>query len=309
VRIVAESPLAQTIEIADGVFAYIQPDGAWWRNNTGFVVGSKGVVSVDSCSTERRTRAYLDAISAVSPVAVRTLINTHHHGDHTFGNSLFAGATIVAREGTRDAMRAWGPPGAAPYWTPVEWGDVDLEMPFLTFSDRLDVWVDDMRCEMLSVGSAAHTTNDSVFWLPDHKILYAGDLIFNGGTPFMLQGSIAGAIDVLEHVVKPLKAEVIVAGHGPLAGPASIDDTLEYLLFVQSQARMGMESGLSPLDAARRIDLGPFAKLLDAERIVGNLHRAYAELAGAARGAAIDTEFALTEMVDYHGGPLDAYGV
>ncbi len=54
------------------------------------------MVSVDACSTERRTRAYLDAIASVTDQPVRTLINTHHHGDHTFGNYLFGGATIVA---------------------------------------------------------------------------------------------------------------------------------------------------------------------------------------------------------------------
>ena len=46
-------------EVADGVYAYIQPDGTWWINNTGFVVGPQGVISIDACSTERRTRAYL----------------------------------------------------------------------------------------------------------------------------------------------------------------------------------------------------------------------------------------------------------
>ena len=50
-------------EVSDGVFAYIQPDGTWLINNTGFLVGAAGVTSVDACSTERRTRAYLEAIA------------------------------------------------------------------------------------------------------------------------------------------------------------------------------------------------------------------------------------------------------
>ncbi|WP_067457311.1 MBL fold metallo-hydrolase [Actinomadura macra] len=75
-------------EVSDGIFAYIQPDGTWWINNTGFLAGTRGVTSVDACSTERRTRAYLEAIRSVTPRPVRTLVNTHHHGDHTFGNYL-----------------------------------------------------------------------------------------------------------------------------------------------------------------------------------------------------------------------------
>ena len=62
---------ARLEEVADGIFAYIQPDGSWWINNTGFLVGRRGVVSVDACSTERRTRAYLDAIASVTDRPVR----------------------------------------------------------------------------------------------------------------------------------------------------------------------------------------------------------------------------------------------
>ena len=88
----------ELIEVADGVFAYVQPDGSWYINNTGFVVGPASVISVDACSTERRTRAYLDRIATVSKAPVSMLINTHHHGDHTYGNSLFGPATIIAQE-------------------------------------------------------------------------------------------------------------------------------------------------------------------------------------------------------------------
>ena len=60
-------------------------------------------------------------------------------------------------------------------------------------------------------------------------MLYCGDLLFNGGTPFLVQGSVAGAIEVLEEVVKPLGATTIVPGHGAVAGPELIDDVVGYL--------------------------------------------------------------------------------
>src|SRR6185437_12824620 len=96
-------------QVSDGVFAYIQPDGSWWINNTGFLVGATGVTSIDTCSTERRTRSYLDAIGRVSRSPVRTLVNTHHHGDHTYGNYLLPAATIVGHTLTRDEVLAAGP--------------------------------------------------------------------------------------------------------------------------------------------------------------------------------------------------------
>jgi cyclase len=298
---------ARVQEVAENVFAYIQPDGTWWINNTGFLVGRTGIVSVDACSTEARTRAYLDTIAAVSDQPVRTLINTHHHGDHTFGNYLFRGATIVGHERIRDEMLAFGPPRSAPFWEDVDWGDVELAPPFLTYTDQVAVWVDDLRCELRHVGTPAHTTNDSILWVPEHSVLFTGDLLFNGGTPFLLMGSIAGALEAVAGL-KEYPATTIVPGHGEVCGPELIDTVLDYLRFVSDTAREAKAAGLSPLDAAHEVDLGRFAGWLDAERIVGNLHRAYAELDGAERGARIDLAAALADMVTYNGGkPLTCY--
>jgi cyclase len=81
-----------------------------------------------------------------------------------------------------------------------------------------------------------------------------------------------------------------------------------YLRFVQDLARQASAAGLSPLDAARQAGLGEYAAWTDAERIVGNLHRAYAELAGGDRGAPLDVAAALGDMVAYNGGrPLTCH--
>ena len=84
--------------------------------------------------------------------------------------------------------------------------------------------------------------------------------------------------------------------------------TRAYLRFVQDLARQAKAAGLTPLDAARQADLGGFKDLLDAERVVGNLHRAYIELDGGERGAPVDLARALGEMVAYNGGqPLTCH--
>src|SRR3954447_139369 len=92
---------AKVEDLGGGLYAYVQPDGTWFINNTGFLVGRSGVVCVDASSTEKRTRALRAAVAAVSPAPIRTLVNTHSHPDHTLGNSLFGTATIVAHERTR----------------------------------------------------------------------------------------------------------------------------------------------------------------------------------------------------------------
>ncbi|MHA6782285.1 MBL fold metallo-hydrolase [Pseudonocardia saturnea] len=294
--------LGELHEVSDGVYAHIQPDGSWWINNSGLLVGRTGAAVIDACATERRTRAFLAAISRVTDRPVRTLVNTHHHGDHTHGNHLFPGAAIVAHERTREEVVAAGEPNWPGVWTPVDWGEIEIAPPFLTYTDGVTLWVDDLRCEVRHVGGAAHTTNDSIVWIPERSVLFAGDLLFHGGTPFLVMGSVSGSIRVCDEVLRPLGAETIVPGHGDVAGPSLIDDVLGYLHFVTDVAARGHAAGLSPLDCARETDLGPYAGWLDAERIVGNLHRAYAEIDGAEPGARIDVPGAVRDMVTYNGG-------
>jgi len=301
------SGLGEVVEVGGGIHAYVQHDGSWWINNTGFLTGSNGVVSIDTCSTEARTRAYLAAIEQVSDRPVRTVINTHHHGDHTFGNYLFPGATIVGQERSRAALRAWGTPRPAPYWTDVDWGGIELAPPFLTFEESINVYVDDLLCEVRHLGHPAHTNNDAIVWIPERKVLFAGDLVFNGGTPFVFQGSVAGALETLAYL-GGLGAEVVVPGHGQVGGPELFGTVSRYLAFVQDVAARGVVAGVSPLEAALATDLGEFAGLLDSERIVGNLHRAYSEERGEPWGIALDADAALTDMVTFNGGrPLSCH--
>jgi len=300
---IAQPGRPELLEVSPGVFMYYQPDGTWWINNTGFLTGPQGVISIDACATRRRTQAYLNAMATVTAAPVRAVINTHHHGDHTFGNCLFPGAAIIAHERTRAEAIAFGSPADLPFWDGPQWGELTLDPPFITYTDQIAVHAGDLRAEIRHVGTAAHTTNDSIVWIPDRSVLFCGDLIFNGGTPFVLMGSVAGAVRVLEQVIMPLSARTTVPGHGPVfEGTEPIEQTLLYLRFIQQTAAAGHWAGLTPLQAAREADLGSFAHWPDAERIVGNLHRAYAELPGAPPDATVDIIAALADMVAYNGG-------
>ncbi|MET9067224.1 MBL fold metallo-hydrolase [Streptosporangium sandarakinum] len=295
-------PSARVEEVSDGVYAYVQPDGSWWINNTGFLVGRHGVICVDSCATERRTLAYREAIRSVTGLPVTTLVNTHHHGDHTFGNFAFPEATIVGHERTRETILAEGVPAYRTMaWTAVDWGRSEVRPPFLTYADGVTLYSDELRCEVRHVGRPAHTTNDSIVWIPERSLLFAGDLVFNGGTPFVMMGSVTGAIEALDEL-EALGARTIVPGHGDVCGPEVIDRVRGYLRFVMATAELGRSAGLTPLEAARETGLGEYGGLLDPERIVGNLHRAYAELDGLPRGEPIDFAAALSDMIAYNGG-------
>ena len=113
-------------------------------------------------------------------------------------------------------------------------------------------------------------------------MLFTGDLIFNGLTPLVFMGSVSGARRSLEWLAS-FEPAVVVPGHGPVAGAASIADMFDahdrYYRLVESTAADGRRDGLSVLEAARRCDLGEFAGWADSERLVLNLHRAYADAA------------------------------
>jgi cyclase len=288
-------------EVADGVFAYVQPDGSWWINNTGFLVGDREVVAIDASSTERRTRALLEAIRGVTPRPVQTLVNTHHHGDHTNGNCLFTDAVVVGHRNCREGVRSQAIGGLQPVFGDVDWGELTIRPPSLVFDDRLDLYVDDRLVELHFIGTPAHTTGDVVAWLPQERVMFAGDLVFNGGTPFVLMGSVDGALEALE-TLRGFGAQTIVPGHGPVCGPEVIDDVRGYLDLVRGLAARAHDAGLTPLEAARETNLGGYTDLHDSERIVGNLHRAMAELAGAARGAPVDIPAAFADMITFNGG-------
>ncbi len=301
------SPSAAAVtRLADNVHGYVQPDGSWYINNCGFVDAGDHTVLVDTCSTERRTRALLAAVEATTGSPVTTLVNTHHHGDHTNGNYLVTTATVVGHRKTRELLVAEGIQTFDGIFVGSDWGQLEARPPEVVFDDRLTVHAGGTTLELIHPGHAAHTTNDVLVWLPEQRVLYAGDLVFNGGSPFALMGSVAGWRQALD-VIRELEPEVILPGHGPACGLDVVDTVDAYLEFVQETAERGKAAGLSPLEVAKDTDLGDFAAMSEQERLPGNLHRAYAELDGAEWGAQIDLAAAVTDMVAINRGPIRCF--
>ncbi|WP_330329617.1 MBL fold metallo-hydrolase [Streptomyces sp. NBC_00536] len=294
----AEKPYL--VQPAPGVFAYIQPDGGWCLNNAGFVTGGGRSLLVDTAATERRALALRDAITSTGSPLPRTVVNTHHHGDHTYGNAVFTPEALVlghdrCRSEQLDAGRQ-----LELIWPDTDFGTLPVTAPDLTYSERATVHVGDTEVEVIHPG-VAHTVGDSVVWLPGQRTVFTGDLVFAEGTPFLAMGSLAGSLRALE-LLRALDAETVVPGHGPLTDPSAYDATERYLRYVDQLAREGRERGDTPLETARRADLGEFAGWRESERLVANLHRAYAELAGGALGEPLDIMVVLRDMTVMNGG-------
>lgn len=297
-------------ELRPGVYAWVQPDGSWWVNNAGAITGGNGVLVVDTCATAARTRRFLDAVdTATGGIPVRLAVNTHQHGDHAYGNSLLPTTTVLLghphmREGLRVDPVIDGCP---PLWDPVpDWGPVTRRLPEVTVAAALTVHLGDRRVDILHPGGPAHTTGDLVAWLPDERVLYTGDLVFNGLAPLVFMGSVPGALAAVDWLAS-FHAEILVPGHGPVVLGTGIDRVLDehrrYYRFVLETAEQGMALGLSPLEAARQADLGEFAEWADAERIVLNLHRQYADH----DGRELDLPAAFADAIAWLGRPMHTF--
>ena len=236
---------------------------------------------------------------------VRSLVNTHHHGDHTHGNYLFRPTAVIGHEQCREMVKAFGHPDFGAVFGPgPDFGHLELEPPLITFTDRLDVWVDDLGIELHYIGGAAHTDQRrrrldprAVGPLRRRPRLQRRDAVRGHGLGQRLAR-------------RPRPNRGLRGGNSSCpatatpAAPRSSAASAATSSSSSGHRRRRTQAGLSPLEAARETDLGQFAALLDPERIVGNLHRAYAELDGAAPGAPIDLLAAIGDMVTYNGGPL-----
>ncbi|GGT75880.1 MULTISPECIES: MBL fold metallo-hydrolase [Streptomyces] len=288
------------VPLAGGLHAFVQPDGGWCLNNAGFVGDAGETLLVDTAATERRARLLREAVLAESLPLPRTIVSTHHHGDHTYGNGVFLPeARIVGHENCRAEQLAAGRQLHL-LWPQTDFGDIEVTPPTLTYRERLTLYVGEVEVRVLHPGPA-HTAGDSIVHLPRQGVVFTGDLVFHGGTPFLPMGSLAGSLRALD-LLRSLDAPTVVPGHGSVTDPSAYDATERYLRWVAALAREGHTKGDPPLEAARRAELGEFASWREPERLVANLHRAYAELDGLPEGSPLDAAAVFGDMAAMNGG-------
>jgi glyoxylase-like metal-dependent hydrolase (beta-lactamase superfamily II) len=285
-------------DLGDGLYAYLQPDGGWGWSNAGLLVGEDSALLVDTLFDLRLTEEMLAAMRAATPAAqsIDTLVNTHANGDHCYGNQLVGGARIVASAAAAAEM-AELPPAAmaamveqAPQMGEVgafflrcfgafDFHDITLVGPSQTFTGELRIALGGRAVELIEVGPA-HTRGDTLVHVPGERVLFSGDIVFCGAHPIAWAGPVSNWIAACERILR-LDPAVIVPGHGPLAGPADVRELQAYFEYLYEQARERHAQGMSPLQAARAIELDRWADWGERERLVVNIANIYSELEGA----------------------------
>jgi cyclase len=284
------------IQLAPGVHAYQQP-GGWCRSNGGLIVGEEFAVVVDTQFTADLNAAYVTAVRQATDVPVRYVINTHHHGDHCFGNHHFEGAVSVAHRLCREEMIRRGQP--RPDWLGQKFPRYDFRgvryvLPEITFGDRQELYQGERTIELIYCGPC-HSVADIAVYLPQESTVFCGDLLFLYNAPLGLESSFERWISVLDELVA-LGARYYVPGHGPVCDADGLRDLKGYLSLIRGETETRYRAGVPPLEAALDIDLGRYRSWHCWERIIANVHRLYCEFAGEAPDSAINTDGLMAEM-------------
>jgi glyoxylase-like metal-dependent hydrolase (beta-lactamase superfamily II) len=285
-------------EVGDGLYAYLQPDGGWGWSNAGLVVDGEATLLVDTLYDLALTEEMLAAMRRAAPAAARidTLVNTHANGDHCYGNQLVDGARIVASERTASEMAELPPAAMAALveqapamgelgafflrcFGAFDFDGIELALPQETFSGELTLRVGAKELRLIEVGPA-HTRGDTLVHLPAERTLFTGDILFSGAHPIAWAGPASNWIAACDRILA-MELDVIVPGHGPLAGQHEVRELKAYFEYLYDEARARHAEGMSALEAARAIALERWADWGEGERLVVNVANIHAELDGA----------------------------
>jgi glyoxylase-like metal-dependent hydrolase (beta-lactamase superfamily II) len=241
----------------------------------------------------------LAAVRKTTDKPIRYVLDSHHHGDHAYGNAVFAraGATVVAQANCARLLRVNGPEEfAAAGKGPTGRKDIAnsaLKVPDLIFDEKLVLEDGKQRAELLYFGHA-HTQGDAFLYLPKLKILCTGDACTNGPFNFMGHADSASWIKVLERA-QQLDVNLVLPGHGPLARPDVLAKQRRYFVELRAQVKKGIEAGREVEDIARAIDM-PWHKEwtgIEASERLDNIKHVYDELTGRAVAWDLVDDFAL----------------
>ncbi|MBI3650022.1 MAG: MBL fold metallo-hydrolase [Acidobacteria bacterium] len=199
--------------------------------NNGWIIFADYVLVIDA-NFPSGAQVILPKIRALTDKPIRFAFNTHHHGDHAYGNQVWIenGATPLAHTGVVDEMKKYetgyygGSPGR---WedTAKQRKDVaaaKLKPPSLLFPKDLIFDDGKHRVELMHLG-IAHTHGDALAWLPNEKILFTGDACVNGPYNFVGDGDIEKWIATLE-LARQLGAKFVCPGHGVFGAESLLAD-------------------------------------------------------------------------------------
>ena len=222
----------QTQELAPGVYALLSTRPP--VDNSGFIVGDKGVLVIDAHINGAMARQIQAAVREVTDKPILYLVNTNYHGDHTFGNYAFPAETkIVAHRKTAEAMQDFDREKAllllAVNGNAAVFDDVRLRLPDVTFEESLRLDLGGRVVELHHFGHG-NTAGDTVVYVPEAKAAWTGNLILGAGSiPWAIEGKTQAYLETIARMAARLDIETIVGGHVLMTSGDALGAYLDYL--------------------------------------------------------------------------------
>ncbi|MBM4228510.1 MAG: MBL fold metallo-hydrolase [Gammaproteobacteria bacterium] len=200
--------------LADNAYAYT----AEGDPNTGVIIGDDCVMVLDAQATPVMARDVIAKIRTVTDKPIRHVVLTHYHAVRVLGASGYGAANIIASEDTRDLIVERG---AQDYQSEFErfprlFQAVDsipgLTWPNVVFRNELTVWLGKTEVKLMQLGRG-HTKGDTVAWMPKEGVLFSGDLVEFGATPYTGDAYLTEWPATLDRIAA-LKPRALVPGRG-----------------------------------------------------------------------------------------------
>ncbi|MFG1361909.1 MBL fold metallo-hydrolase [Xanthobacter versatilis] len=236
-------------ELADGVFA-LTAEG---DPNSGVIIGDDSVLVVDARATPVMARELVERIRAVTDKPIRHVLLTHYHAVRVLGAAGFdERVNVIASDVTRDMIVERGAQDMAseiqrfPRLFRAQETIPGLTWPSLTFHGEMTLWLGSREVRIIHAGRG-HTRGDTIAWLPKEKVLFAGDLVEYGATPYCGDAHFRDWPATLDRL-EALGAEKLVPGRGEaLSTPgqikAGLDETRAFLRDAFAIAEAGVKAG------------------------------------------------------------------
>lgn len=248
-------------EVAPGVWFHEGDLGRKGHCNNGWIAFQDHLLVIDG-NWPGGALEVIPKIKGTSDKPIRFVFDTHHHGDHAYGNQVWfeQGATIVAHQGVLDEMKKYetGLFGDKPgRWEDAAKSREDvaksrLRIPSILFPKQMSFNDGKRRVELHWFG-VAHTHGDGFAWLPEERILFTGDACVNGPYNYMGDGNSSDWIATLE-AARALNPRIICPGHGLVGGPEILDNQIAFLKALRTAVSQLHKDGKSAAEAKASID-------------------------------------------------------
>ncbi len=301
-------------QVSNHCFAVINEKNRVCDANSGLINCGGGVV-IDTQSDLSHARQMISMFNRVWPGMPDRVINTHEDADHVWGNQLFEGAEIIGHRSVPERMKKVAEPdesqkllhGVGRFLTRLvlrtlhpglaaagqqlledyNFDGIKLVPPTTLFDTRYELNLDGKEVHLIYVGPC-HQVGDTIIHVPEENVVFAGDVLFRQCTPMGWTGSYEKWFKCLDLLME-LNPEVIVPGHGPLCGIEGAREMKAYLQYVRDESKKCFDAGITSLEAAKKIEFGPYAEWRAPARLYMNVERAYREFRNEAPDAPWDS--------------------